>query len=77
MRGRCAQGFILAFHSLPSGDFERLVETLEPNRPAALDEIVERSRQGRGTRALLAITAGTGDEMAGRTASSATGHPDE
>jgi peptidoglycan/xylan/chitin deacetylase (PgdA/CDA1 family) len=54
--GRVGGGLILAFHNLPAARFVEHVESLAPDRPVALDELVERQRYGRSTAGLFAIT---------------------
>ena len=54
--GRMRGGFVLAYHNLPAARFVEQIEGLAPNRPIALDELVERHARGASTRGLFAIT---------------------
>lgn len=53
---RVRGGFVLAYHNLPAARFIAQIESLTPNRPVPLDEIVERHARGASTRGLFAIT---------------------
>ena len=63
--GRLAGGFILAFHNPPVERFVEHIESLGPNRPVSLSELVERHARGGSTAGLFAITFddGVGDTV--------------
>ena len=63
--GRLAGGFILAFHNPSVERFVEHIESLGPNRPVALSELVERQARGGSTAGLFAITFddGVGDTV--------------
>jgi peptidoglycan/xylan/chitin deacetylase (PgdA/CDA1 family) len=57
---RFAGGFVLAFHEIPPAHFIELVEVLSAFRPAPLSELVERTKAGKRTSGLFAITVDDG-----------------
>lgn len=58
-------GFVVALHEIAPGHLEELLEALRPARPVELSELVERSKEGRPTSGLFAITVddGVGDTV--------------
>ncbi len=60
-------GFVLAFHEISPERLAELVDSLRPAEPIHLSELVKRSRQGKSTSGLLAITVddGVGDNVRG------------
>lgn len=58
-------GFVLALHEMPPERLIGFVECLRPAQPVPLSEIVERSKRGRSTSGLFAITVddGVGDNV--------------
>ena len=56
-------GYVLVFHDLFAGDYVRIIEALEPDKPVGLCELLERVKEGRSTAGLFAITVddGVGD----------------
>jgi len=54
--GRWRGGYVLAYHNLPASRLVEQVEALAPDRPVALDELVERHGRGASTHGLFAIT---------------------
>ena len=61
----CAGGYVLAFHDITAGKFESLVDGLRPAEAIPLSELVLRSKQGKSTSRLFAITVddGVGDTV--------------
>jgi len=57
---RFAGGFVLAFHEIPPARFVELVGMLSAFRPAPLSELVERTKAGKPTGGLFAITVDDG-----------------
>ena len=57
---RFAGGFVLAFHEIPPARFIELVGMLSAFRPAPLSELVERTKAGKPTGGLFAITVDDG-----------------
>jgi peptidoglycan/xylan/chitin deacetylase (PgdA/CDA1 family) len=51
-----ASGFVLVFHEIPPGRFVDLVESIAPLEPVPLDTLVRRSKAGKRTAGLFAIT---------------------
>lgn len=60
LAGQLFGGFILAFHDLPGGRFRELIESLAPDEPVHLSELVDRVRLGKCTRGIFAITVDDG-----------------
>jgi peptidoglycan/xylan/chitin deacetylase (PgdA/CDA1 family) len=58
-------GYILAYHNLPSDLFEKQIDSLAPDIPVSLSEIVSRINEGKSTSGLFAITV---DDGVGKTA---------
>jgi peptidoglycan/xylan/chitin deacetylase (PgdA/CDA1 family) len=58
-------GFILAFHDLAGNRFRELVESLAPDEPVPLAELVDRVHRGLCTKGIFAITVddGVGDTV--------------
>src|ERR1700704_3772588 len=58
-------GFVLAFHEISAERLAELVDSLRRAEPIHLSELVTRSRQGKSTSGLLAITVddGVGDNV--------------
>jgi len=54
------KGFVLAFHDIPPEKVSEFIESLRPARPIPLPELVERSKQGKSTGGLFAITVDDG-----------------
>ncbi len=73
--GKLRGGFVLAYHNLPAASFIAQISALAPQRPVALDELVERHARGASTSGLFAITF---DDGVGQTvreiAGAATAH---
>lgn len=59
------RGFILALHEIDPGRLAQLVGSIQPAQPVPLSELVERSKQGRPTSGLFALTVddGVGDNV--------------
>jgi peptidoglycan/xylan/chitin deacetylase (PgdA/CDA1 family) len=57
---RFTGGFALAFHDIPAGRFVELIESFSAFRVVPFPELVERTRTGRRTRGLFAITLDDG-----------------
>ena len=58
---RFSGGFVLAFHEISPRHLADLVDCLRPARPIPLSEVVERSRNGKSTSGLFAITVDDGE----------------
>ena len=57
---RLSSGFVAAFHDIPAQRLTEFVESLWPARPVPLAALVQRSKQGKRTRGLFAITVDDG-----------------
>lgn len=57
---RLFSGYVLAFHDIPPDRLVELVEALPPAEPVSLSELVERSKRGKPTSGLFAITVDDG-----------------
>jgi peptidoglycan/xylan/chitin deacetylase (PgdA/CDA1 family) len=57
---RSSRGFILAFHDIEADRMERFLDALSPIRPVHLSELVSRSKSGKSTAGLCAITVDDG-----------------
>ena len=55
-----SRGFVLAFHDIKAEELERFMDALEPIRPVHLSELVNRSKAGKPTTGLCAITVDDG-----------------
>ena len=53
-------GFILAFHDLAAHQFRELIESLAPDEPVHLSELVDRLRRDKSTKGIFAITVDDG-----------------
>jgi len=60
MIARTSRGFVLAFHDIEAQPMERLMDALHPIRPVHLSELVQRSKRGKSTAGLCAITVDDG-----------------
>jgi peptidoglycan/xylan/chitin deacetylase (PgdA/CDA1 family) len=67
LAGRFTGGFILAFHEIRPARFVELVSALQCFRAVTLSELVDRSRSGKSTSGLFAITVddGVGENVRG------------
>lgn len=67
LANRFTGGFILAFHEIRPARFVELVDCLEGFRAITLSELVDRSRSGKSTSGLFAITVddGVGENVRG------------
>src|SRR5258708_39429480 len=54
-------GFVLAFHVISPKHLADLVDCLRPAHPVPLSEVVQRSRNGKSTSGLFAITVDDGE----------------
>jgi len=57
---RTSRGFVLAFHDIEPQPMERLLDALYPIQPIHLSELVHRSKAGKSTMGLCAITVDDG-----------------
>jgi peptidoglycan/xylan/chitin deacetylase (PgdA/CDA1 family) len=57
---RLFSGFVLAFHDIPPQRLCELVEAMRPAQAVSLSELVKRSREGKSTSGLFAITVDDG-----------------
>jgi peptidoglycan/xylan/chitin deacetylase (PgdA/CDA1 family) len=57
---RFSGGFVLAFHDIAAERVDEFVDGIRPAQPVALTELVERSKKGRRTSGLFAITVDDG-----------------
>jgi len=60
LAGQLRGGFILAFHNLGSEAFSELIQSLSPDEPVHLAELVDRLRHGKSTNGIFAITVDDG-----------------
>ena len=60
LRTRLSGGFVLAFHDIAPDRLTDLVESLHPARAVSLTELIDRSKGGRPTSGLFAITVDDG-----------------
>jgi|SRR5665213_402362 len=59
-KGRFSAGFVLAFHDIRSERLAELVDALSPAQIVPLTDLVERSKKGKSTAGLFAITLDDG-----------------
>jgi peptidoglycan/xylan/chitin deacetylase (PgdA/CDA1 family) len=59
-RGRFSAGFVLAFHDIRAQRLAELVDALSPAEIVPLSDLVERSKKGKSTAGLFAITLDDG-----------------
>jgi len=66
---RLSSGFVLAFHDIQPDRLSELVECIHPAQAISLTELVKRSKAGRSTAGLFAITVddGVGETVRGLT----------
>lgn len=57
---RTSRGFVLAFHDIEAQPMERFLDALYPIQPIHLSELVHRSKTGKSTTGLCAITVDDG-----------------
>ncbi len=55
-----SRGFVLAFHVIEPARLEELVDSLDPVQPIPLSDLVQRSKRGKATSGLCAITVDDG-----------------
>lgn len=69
LRTRLSSGFVLAFHDIQPDRLSELVDTIRPAQAISLTELVNRSKAGKSTAGLFAITVddGVGDTVRGLT----------
>lgn len=60
VRARFSNGFVLAFHDIQPDRLAELVDSIQPARPVSLTELLDRSKQGKPTSGLFAITVDDG-----------------
>ena len=60
LRMRLSSGFILAFHDIQPGRLSELVDSIRPAQAISLTELVGRSKAGKSTAGLFAITVDDG-----------------
>src|SRR5690242_10851090 len=65
LRTRFSNGFVLAFHDIEADRLADLIESIQPAQAVPLSELVDRSKHGKTTRGLFAITVddGVGDTV--------------
>ena len=65
LRTRFSNGFVLAFHDIEAERLTGLIESIHPAQAIPLSEMVDRSKRGKTTRGLFAITVddGVGDTV--------------
>src|SRR5579862_2628389 len=66
---RLASGFVLAFHDIQPDRLSELVDCIRPAQAVSLTELVDRSKAGKSTAGLFAITVddGVGETVRGLT----------
>ena len=57
---RFSGGFVLAFHEIPPARVAEFVDCLEPSKVVSLTELVQRTKAGKSTSGLFAITIDDG-----------------
>jgi len=57
---RLSNGFVLAFHDIQPDRLAELVDSIQPAQPISLTELLDRSKQGKPTSGLFAITVDDG-----------------
>lgn len=60
LRTRLARGFVLAFHDIEPDRLAELIDSIQPAEAVSLTELVNRSKQGKSTSGLFAITVDDG-----------------
>jgi peptidoglycan/xylan/chitin deacetylase (PgdA/CDA1 family) len=60
LRSRLAGGFVLAFHDIEPSRLAELVDSIQPVEAVSLTELVNRSKAGKSTSGLFAITVDDG-----------------
>ena len=67
LRTRLARGFVLAFHDIEPDRLAELIDSIQPAEVVPLTELVNRSKQGKSTSGLFAITVddGVGETVRG------------
>ena len=60
LRSRLAGGFVLAFHDIEPSRLAELVDAIQPGEAVSLTELVNRSKAGKSTSGLFAITVDDG-----------------
>jgi len=69
LRTRLSSGFVLAFHDIQPQRLSELVDCIRPAQAVSLTELVDRSKAGKSTAGLFAITVddGVGETVRGLT----------
>ncbi len=60
LKSRMTRGFVLAFHDIEPDRLAQLVESIQPAEAVSLTELVDRSKRGKSTSGLFAITVDDG-----------------